>query len=69
MAYFPPRLINGLTLGSIYGLIAIGYTMVYRIVMTTMFFTSLSGWGAAQADQPTQGTDAVLRVSADASRR
>jgi len=26
--YFSQQLINGLTLGSIYGLIAIGYTMV-----------------------------------------
>src|SRR5258706_10591781 len=32
MAYFLQQLINGLTLGSIYGLIAIGYTMVYGIV-------------------------------------
>ena len=32
MAYFLPQLINGLTLGSIYGLIAIGYTMVYGII-------------------------------------
>ena len=32
MAYFVQQLINGLTLGSIYGLIAIGYTMVYGIV-------------------------------------
>ncbi len=32
MAYFAQQLINGLTLGSIYGLIAIGYTMVYGIV-------------------------------------
>ncbi|MDP8996411.1 MAG: branched-chain amino acid ABC transporter permease LivH [Pseudomonadota bacterium] len=30
--YFLQQLINGLTLGSIYGLIAIGYTMVYGIV-------------------------------------
>ncbi|MCB1417863.1 MAG: branched-chain amino acid ABC transporter permease LivH, partial [Notoacmeibacter sp.] len=29
MEYFVQQLINGLTLGSIYGLIAIGYTMVY----------------------------------------
>ena len=29
MEYFSQQLINGLTLGSIYGLIAIGYTMVY----------------------------------------
>ncbi|HML92631.1 branched-chain amino acid ABC transporter permease LivH [Methyloceanibacter sp.] len=32
MAYFLQQLINGVTLGSIYGLIAIGYTMVYGIV-------------------------------------
>ena len=30
--YFSQQLINGLTLGSIYGLIAIGYTMVYGII-------------------------------------
>jgi branched-chain amino acid transport system permease protein len=32
MEYFTQQLINGLTLGSIYGLIAIGYTMVYGII-------------------------------------
>ena len=32
MAYFIQQLINGVTLGSIYGLIAIGYTMVYGII-------------------------------------
>ena len=32
MAYFLQQLVNGLALGSIYGLIAIGYTMVYGIV-------------------------------------
>ena len=31
-AYFIQQLINGITLGSIYGLIAIGYTMVYGII-------------------------------------
>ena len=30
--YFTVQLINGLTLGAIYGLIAIGYTMVYGII-------------------------------------
>jgi branched-chain amino acid transport system permease protein len=30
--YFLDQLINGVTLGSIYGLIAIGYTMVYGII-------------------------------------
>jgi branched-chain amino acid transport system permease protein len=32
MEYFLQQLINGLTLGAIYGLIAIGYTMVYGII-------------------------------------
>ena len=32
MDYLVQQLINGLTLGSIYGLIAIGYTMVYGII-------------------------------------
>jgi branched-chain amino acid transport system permease protein len=32
MDYFIQQLLNGLTLGSVYGLIAIGYTMVYGII-------------------------------------
>ncbi len=32
MAYFLQQLINGVTLGMIYGLIALGYTMVYGII-------------------------------------
>ncbi|WP_018236397.1 branched-chain amino acid ABC transporter permease [Ensifer sp. BR816] len=32
MEYFIQQLVNGLTLGSIYGMIAIGYTMVYGII-------------------------------------
>ena len=32
MENFLQQLINGLTLGSIYGLIAIGYTMVFGII-------------------------------------
>ena len=32
MAYFIQQLVIGITLGSIYGLIAIGYTMVYGII-------------------------------------
>ena len=32
MDYFLQQLINGITLGAIYGLIAIGYTMVYGII-------------------------------------
>ncbi|HNC68796.1 MAG TPA: branched-chain amino acid ABC transporter permease, partial [Thauera aminoaromatica] len=32
VAYALQQLINGLTLGAMYGLIAIGYTMVYGII-------------------------------------
>ncbi|MBI4969773.1 MAG: branched-chain amino acid ABC transporter permease LivH [Rhodospirillales bacterium] len=32
MAYFLQQLVNGVALGAIYGLIAIGYTMVYGII-------------------------------------
>ena len=32
MEYFLQQLINGITLGAVYGLIAIGYTMVYGII-------------------------------------
>jgi hypothetical protein len=32
LEYFIQQLFNGLTLGSIYGLVAIGYTMVYGII-------------------------------------
>jgi branched-chain amino acid transport system permease protein len=32
LEYFLQQLVNGVTLGSIYGLIAIGYTMVYGII-------------------------------------
>ena len=32
MEYFLQQLVNGITLGAIYGLIAIGYTMVYGII-------------------------------------
>ena len=32
MDYLIQQVINGLTLGSIYGLIAIGYTMVFGII-------------------------------------
>ena len=40
MEYFLQQLINGITLGAIYGLIAIGYTMVYGIIgmINLLFF-------------------------------
>ena len=37
LATFCQHLINGLTLGAIYGLIAIGYTMVYGIIRMINF--------------------------------
>ena len=37
METFLTQLINGLSLGSIYALIALGYTMVYGIVMLINF--------------------------------
>jgi branched-chain amino acid transport system permease protein len=32
MEYFLQQLVNGVTLGAVYGLIAIGYSMVYGII-------------------------------------
>ena len=59
MGYFLQQVINGLTLGSIYGLIALGYTMVYGIVQLINFahgeiymigaFASLIGFLALSA--------------------
>jgi branched-chain amino acid transport system permease protein len=62
--YFAQQLINGLTLGAVYGLIAIGYTMVYGIIgminfahgeiymigafITTISFVVLSALGVTQ---------------------
>src|SRR5258708_22200036 len=37
MEVFIQQLINGITLGSIYGLIAIGYTMVFGIIGMVQF--------------------------------
>lgn len=56
MEYFVQQLINGLTLGSIYGLIAIGYTMVFGIIGMVNFahgdvfmVGSFIGYGVLQA--------------------
>ncbi len=37
MEYFFQQLINGITLGSVYALIALGYTMVYGIIQLINF--------------------------------
>jgi branched-chain amino acid transport system permease protein len=66
--YFSQQLINGLTLGSIYGLIAIGYTMVYGIIvmlvavlifviLIAMTLTSVWGWTVERiAYRPLRGS-------------
>ena len=41
LLYFIQQLINGLTIGSTYALIAIGYTMVYGIIGMINFALSL----------------------------
>ncbi len=46
MEYFVQQLINGITLGSIYGLIAIGYTMVYGIIGMINFAHATFSWSA-----------------------
>jgi branched-chain amino acid transport system permease protein len=37
LAQLPQQLINGLTLGSVYALIALGYSMVYGILQLLNF--------------------------------
>ena len=49
MDYFAQQLINGLVLGSVYGLIALGYTMVYGILGSSIspmaiFTSSAATW-------------------------
>jgi branched-chain amino acid transport system permease protein len=46
MQYFVQQLVNGLTLGAIYGLIAIGYTMVYGIIGMINSPMATSSWSA-----------------------
>ena len=76
MEYFLQQLINGLTLGAVYGLIAIGYTMVYGIIgminfahgevymigafISIIAFTILGPFGF---DSPVLGIAIVLVVS------
>ncbi|MFG7942725.1 ABC transporter permease subunit, partial [Streptomyces cacaoi] len=49
----PDQLVNGLALGALYGLIAIGYTMVYGIVQLINFahgeIFMIGGFGALTA--------------------
>ena len=44
MTVFFSQLINGLSLGSIYALIALGYSMVYGIILLLNFATATSSW-------------------------
>ena len=67
MAYFLQQLINGLTLGSIYGLIAIGYTMVYGIIGMINF---AHGEIAVQADGELKlETAGLAHVASPAAKR
>ena len=50
MEYFIQQLVNGITLGSIYGLIAIGYTMVYGIIGMINFEYVISGMTMGTGD-------------------
>lgn len=45
MTQFLQQLINGLSLGSIYALIALGYTMVYGIIKSTLPMGIFICWG------------------------
>jgi branched-chain amino acid transport system permease protein len=72
MGYFLQQLINGITLGSIYGLIAIGYTMVYGIVQLINFahgeiymigaFASLIGFALLSLAGPIPAIAAIVLV-------
>jgi branched-chain amino acid transport system permease protein len=77
MEYFLQQLINGLTLGSIYGLIAIGYTMVYGIIGMINFahgdvfmvgsvtaFLCVLGFGITSADGAVLVAITLLLVAA-----
>ena len=46
MTVFFSQLINGLSLGSIYALIALGYSMVYGIILLLNFAQAMSSWWA-----------------------
>jgi ABC-type branched-subunit amino acid transport system permease subunit len=65
MAYFLPQLINGIALGPIYGLIAIGYTMVYGIIGMINFAHGaifmvgafIAAYGKGLADETKKGDE------------
>ena len=65
MEYFLQQLINGVTLGSIYGLIAIGYTMVYGIigmtiaVLATVFGPQVTAHAGPRPSLPPAGRPAA----------
>ena len=55
LVQLPQQVINGLTLGSVYALLALGYSMVYGILRMLNFahgdvfmIGSLIGWGVLQ---------------------
>ncbi|MHC0433801.1 branched-chain amino acid ABC transporter permease [Streptomyces sp. O3] len=64
MQDLPEQLVNGLVLGAMYGLIAIGYTMVYGIVQLINFahgeIFMIGGFGALAAWQMLPGGTALM---------
>ena len=59
MDIFLQQIINGLVLGSVYALVALGYTMVYGIIQLINFahgevlmFGALTAWTVAGLLQP-----------------
>ena len=72
MAYFSQQLINAITLGAIYGLIAIGYTMVYGIIGMINFAVPANKLEAAVTDlaeRLMKKSPAVLRATKHAVRQ
>src|SRR5438874_6958298 len=67
--YFFHNLVNGLTVGSIYALIALGYTMVYGVLRLINFahgdvymVGAFIGWYGAKRVQPPPGGSIPLAI-------
>ncbi len=71
MGYFLQQLINGITLGMIYGLITIEYTMVYGIIIVTVPLASSSNpWTSSPEWLPwCPSRELISPVSMGCSRR
>ena len=58
MSTFLQQLINGISLGAIYSLIALGYTMVYGVLKLINFATETCTWWRFRR-LPANGLDAA----------